>query len=471
MSQLIWDKIDQSELYKIITQNFSGIITVTNRDGIVVYAQNLPPDTRHPLSEWVGHPMEKWLQNQFLTGSPSLRAIKSQKCEMEFLGADGKHPIMTMAQPVLDENEELEYVVAYSLPEKLVHAFSQAICAERNRATQLVNYLSTYQDKKMFLLTEDKQIKNILAILDRVAGTDSTIMLTGETGVGKEVFSRYIHSKSDRVKEVFIPVNCSAIPSELMESEFFGYDRGAFTGANKEGKLGLFELASNGILFLDEIGELPLAMQPKLLRVLESGEYRKVGGNKTCKTNVRIIGATNRDLYQMVKEHTFREDLYYRLNVIPIRIPPLRERRGDIIPMAKFFLSELNQKYSGSKIFLHETLESFLAYQWPGNIRELSNVVEKLYITSTSDVLSLDGYLNILSVEVSSSQNIAGDSLGDQGETQPLKDIMRSLEERYIQRVLKSCNGKVALAADKLQITKAGLYKKLDSYKRKEENS
>lgn len=454
------------EIYKTVAEAFSGIITATDAQGTIIYSQNLPSDIHYGPTEWVGAPMKKFLDNRFLSASPSLRALESKKREMEFIGKDGKHPIMTVANPVLDENGEVKMVVAYSLPEDLIHAFSQAISAERNRAKQLVNYLSSYHEKKRFLMTQDKKVKELLSVMDRVATADVSILLTGETGVGKEVFSRYIHGQSDRSQEVFIPVNCSAIPSELMESEFFGYDRGAFTGASREGKLGLFEMANNGFLFLDEIGELPLSMQPKLLRVLESGEYRKVGGTKPCKTNVRIIAATNRDLYQMVREHTFREDLYYRLNVIPIRIPPLRERKDDIIPMAKFFLSGLNQKYGASKVFARSALESMLQYQWPGNVRELSNVVEKLYITSSSNVLTIQPIADLTSTSLSSPHGEAPQPASALDTTAPLKETMRKYEERYIRSVLEACGGKVALAAERLQITKAGLYKKLDGYKK-----
>lgn len=461
--------VNPNELFQAITHAFSGVITVIDKNGTVVYSQNLSGREGYSSQEWVGQPLKKWIDTGYISATPSLRVLESKKPEMDFLSKDGIYAVMTFANPLLDENGEIKYVVAFSLPEQLIHEFSKYISAERNRTTQLVNYLTNYPGQENAFFSQNSSIKETLSVLERVADSDVNIMITGETGVGKEVFSRYVHNKSRRYKQAFVPVNCSAIPPELMESEFFGYEKGAFTGASKEGKIGLFEMANNGTLFLDEIGELPLSMQPKLLRVLENREYRRIGGTKTCKVNVRAICSTNRDLYQMVKENTFREDLYYRLNVIPVRIPPLRERQEDIVPMAKFFLDKLNRKYSSSKIFSEDTLEEFKKYSWPGNVRELSNTVEKLYFTAMSNLLVIlpgMGFSQRPSDAVTTAPAATSMDL-----SLPLKETMRRYEEQYIQAVLDSCGGKVALAAERLQITKAGLYKKLDGFKKAAEET
>ena len=236
------------------------------------------------------------------------------------------------------------------------------------------------------LIAADPNTLTVLRQVDKVAILDATVLLTGETGVGKEKFAQYIYKNSPRREERFIPINCGAIPPALMESELFGYERGAFTGATKD-KMGIFQMADKGTIFLDEIGELPLEMQVKLLRVLQERCIQRVGGSEDIPVDVRIIAATNRNLEEMVRDKTFREDLYYRLNVVPITIPPLRERRGDIIPFADAFLQELNKKYNLHKQFATSALQAMEEYSWPGNVRELKNVVERMVILSQDDLI------------------------------------------------------------------------------------
>ena len=228
---------------------------------------------------------------------------------------------------------------------------------------------------------------NVLQMIDRVRKLDTTVLLTGETGVGKDKIASYIVRGSNRSAERFIKVNCGAIPSTLIESELFGYERGAFTGANKEGKMGLFEVADKGTIFLDEVGELPPDMQVKLLRVLQEQEIERIGSNKPIKVDVRVIAATNRNLLEMMREKTFRADLFYRLNVFPVTIPPLRERKDDIIPLAEQFLTDLNHKYGMEKRLTDAAKDVLLEYRWPGNVRELKNVVERSMIMSNTCLL------------------------------------------------------------------------------------
>ncbi len=254
-------------------------------------------------------------------------------------------------------------------------------------------YFSTPEETRISQLTggeiiaENKVMRGIIDMIVRLAQVDTLVLFEGESGTGKELLARLIHRLSARRKGPFIPVNCGAIPENLFESELFGYAKGAFTGALKEGKPGLFELANRGIIFLDEIGELPLHCQVKLLKVLEDLEVVRVGGRTPIKLDVRIIAATNKDLPQMVKEGKFREDLFYRLYVVPIRIPPLRERREDIFPLAWYFLRKFNKKFNQSKTFSREIVQIMESYSWPGNVRELQNVVERMVITSEEDIL------------------------------------------------------------------------------------
>ena len=238
-------------------------------------------------------------------------------------------------------------------------------------------YLSTpekirsYRIAKGEIIAENRVMRGILDMMVRLAQVDSVVLYEGESGTGKEVMARLIHDLSSRKNGPFISVNCGAIPESLFESELFGYARGAFTGAVREGKPGLFELANGGVIFLDEIGEMPLNSQVKLLKVIEDLEVVRVGGIKPVKLDARIIAATNKDLRKLTKEGKFREDLFYRLYVVPINIPPLRERREDILPLAWHFLRNCNEKFKLSKKLSRETIQILECYQWPGNVREL----------------------------------------------------------------------------------------------------
>lgn len=290
----------------------------------------------------------------------------------------------------------------------------------------------------------------------RAAQTDLPVLLTGESGTGKELFAQAIHQASSRHTNPSIHINCAAIPKDLFEAELFGYAAGAFTGAKSGGKPGKFELADGGTLFLDEIGEMPLELQPKLLRVLEDKLFERVGGNRMLKSDFRIIAATNRDLELMVKQKEFREDLFYRLNVVSLPIPSLRERRGDIIPLARHLLSKVAENYPGSRYELTPAAEKILeAYHWPGNIRELLNVLERTAYTiegNRIEACDLPFYL--------SRPSVAALSRGQWD----LAAVVAEAEREALRKALElSCNNK-ARAAKLLGIHRTVLYKKMTKY-------
>ena len=307
------------------------------------------------------------------------------------------------------------------------------------------------------ILGKSDKIEKAKAIAKQVAKTSSSIFIWGESGTGKEVFSRAIHEQSGR-KGAFVPVNCSAIPAELFESEFFGYESGAFTGANKKGKSGIFELAKDGTVFLDEIADLPLNMQAKLLRVLQEKEVRRVGGEKTIKINPRIISATNKDLEKMVKEEKFREDLYYRLNVVEIQIPPLRERKEDIGILLHYFLDEMCRENGRPPLTLSKEAYKILEnYRWKGNIRELKNTVENMVVLSDSSIIEKDAIPNYI-VESSKSD------IEEEEYPLDLTVATEKLEIKNIKKALEMSNGNKAKAAKILNIPRTTLYYKLDLY-------
>lgn len=354
-------------------------------------------------------------------------------------------------------------VVVYGQSRKAISERVKFLEEDNIVAHQALSYVMEGANGETSLVAESPATRACLAMAAKAAGLDSTIMLYGESGTGKEVFAHFIHRNSPRAQKLFLPVNCAAIPHELMESEFFGYEKGAFTGSSKEGKMGLFELADGGTLFLDELGELDLSMQSKLLRVLESGEMKRVGGTAIRQVNVRIVAATNRNLPAMVADGSFREDLYYRLSVIPISIPPLRQRREDIAVFAVMFLERLNKKYSSKKHFAPSALDTLQAYHWPGNVRELRNVIERLFVIISDDVISQCHVSRVLGIHepgLTPQDQLAAPLLSEEGSS--LAQATSRFQRAYIAQVLQSCGGNVTLAAEKLGLGRSSLYKKLD---------
>jgi len=286
-------------------------------------------------------------------------------------------------------------------------------------------------------------MRELFALMDRVAGTETTVLVTGESGTGKELVARAIHERSRRAREPFVAVNCAALPESVIESELFGHERGAFTGAH-ERRRGRFELADGGTLFLDEIGELPLSIQVKLLRVLQEGEFQRVGASSTIRTDVRVIAATNRDLEADTASGHFRADLFWRLNVFPIRVPPLRERRSDIILMADHFAEKLAQRAGKSIARISSpAIDLLMTYHWPGNVRELENCIERAVILSTDSVIH--AYHLPPSLQ-------SADSTGT-GPTAGLDANLARLERELLVEALKMARGNAAQAARMLGIS------------------
>ena len=288
----------------------------------------------------------------------------------------------------------------------------------------------------------------------KVAKTDATVLILWESGVGKELFAQGLHEASFRKNQPFIPINCGAIPEALFESEFFGYEKGSFTGANKDGKAGKMEMADGGTLFLDEIGMLPLDMQVKLLRVLQEREVSRIGGDASIKVDIRIVAATNSDLEDMIKKGLFREDLYYRLNVVTLKIPPLRERIDDIPILVNNFIPEYAVKYlKETPTLLTSAMEMFTTYQWPGNIRELKNIVERMIIFIDKSTIHAEDVENIFPVIINKSINKEG-----------LAQEKALLEHNRIKEVLTETYGNKSAAAKKLGISRVSLYNKIKQY-------
>ncbi|RYD04552.1 hypothetical protein N752_14360 [Desulforamulus aquiferis] len=298
-----------------------------------------------------------------------------------------------------------------------------------------------------------RRLMEVINVARKVATTNAAVLIRGESGTGKELVAKAIHQTSTRNEKPFNVINCAAIPRSLFESEMFGYEGGAFTGADKRGKQGIFELSDGGTLFLDEIGELPPEMQVKLLRVIQDGIFFRVGGSVPVKVDVRLIAATNRYLEEMINKGEFREDLYYRLNVVSLELPPLRERREDIPELVYLFLQEFSQLYNKQITKLEPgVMATFLSYSWPGNIRQLKNVIERMVILSEGDTVPESAIPD--SLRVTSQQDQIGTTIG-------LASVTEQTERDLIVRTLKQVNGNRSEAARMLGIPRSTLYYKM----------
>lgn len=309
------------------------------------------------------------------------------------------------------------------------------------------------------IITQNKKMIYLKEIAKRAAESNSTLLIQGESGTGKELFAHGVHRASLRKHGPFVTINCAAIPKDLLESELFGYDGGAFTGARREGKIGKFELANGGTILLDEIGSMPLEMQAKLLRVLESREFERIGGNKRISIDIRLIASTNENLEKAVEEGKFRQDLYYRLNVIQIEIPPLRDRIEDIPTLAESLLHILAEDISMPKKRLSpETVEVLKNHTWPGNVRELRNVLERAFTLCKDDIIEVEHLPDHLNKYASKEyEEIEDDSL-------LLKNIVAKVEKKTIEKAIQESKGNKTMAAKILGIHRTALYKKLEIY-------
>jgi DNA-binding NtrC family response regulator len=309
------------------------------------------------------------------------------------------------------------------------------------------------------LIGDHPTIVKLRALIKRVAATDATVMISGESGSGKEVVAQAIHSLSARSNRAFVPVNCAAIPHELLESEMFGHERGAFTGAAGS-RHGLFSTADGGTIFLDEIGEMPMQLQAKLLRVLEDGVVRPVGSDRSARVDTRVIAATNNDLVAAVKRGTFREDLFYRLQVVPIIIPPLRERRSDVPLLIEFFLDRMRSRLPGRDWEVtQEAMVHLWSYDWPGNVRELENMVERLVILCEDSVIDSPLLPQNLLNGTRIAENRIPATLGENGVN--LNAMVRELEGRMINEALKQTGGNKQAAARLLGLKRTTFAAKL----------
>lgn len=308
------------------------------------------------------------------------------------------------------------------------------------------------------IIAFSSRMSEVINLAKKFAETDSTVIITGETGTGKNLLARYIHSQSSRFNNTFLTINCAAIPSELIESELFGYESGAFTGARQKGKVGLIEQANGGTLVFDEIGDMSLDLQTRLLHILENNEFYRVGGTRLRKINVRFIATTNSNLADLVKTKKFRPDLYYRLNVANLEIPALRERKSDIIPLTKFFIEEFNKIFNKSVSKIDKDMESFLlSAAWPGNIRELRNFIERSVLLIKNEILHLDDTHKIDSALLQQLTEVQSKTFNVNLDPQPESNLLHIAQKQLIDQALELTKYNHTKAAKMLGIPRTSL--------------
>ena len=382
------------EYEAIINSSYDGIF-ITDGNGLVLRLNNAYERiTGIQANEVVGKTMKQLVSEGVYDQSATLRVIEKRHTITiaQTIKRTNKQILVT-GNPVFDEEGKLSRVVTNvrditelnSLQNQLQETKEQTLKYE----TEL-NHLRSLQIQDTGIIFGSELMARAIQLAMKVACVDTTVLITGESGTGKELFAKLIHEQGKGISKPFIKINCAAIPEQLLESELFGYEGGAFTGAKKEGKPGLLELAHKGTLFLDEMGEMPLLLQVKLLRAIQEKEIVRVGSTKTIQINVKIITATNRDLARMVDNGTFREDLFYRLMVVPIQVPPLRERKEDIPLLVKYIVDKLNKRFAFNHRISPHLLDKLSEHSWPGNVRELENVLERMMITSSEEELTVN---------------------------------------------------------------------------------
>lgn len=424
--ELLEAALDLSEVGFTLS-NAEGVTLKINRSQVRI--------TGHQPEMTLGRSMAD-IENENNNQSATMQIVKTKKpVTIEQILPSGKS-YLVYGQPYFDSNGDLKYIIC-NLVDNTQHNYTrQELEAARNSNLQLektVHHLQEIMDLQKTLVYCSKKMQGLINICDKIAPFHSTVLICGESGVGKELIADYIFQRSNRLDKPFIKINCAAIPETLLESELFGYEGGAFTNASARGKKGIFEVADGGTVLLDEIGELPLHLQAKILRVLQEGEFYHIGGTKPIRADVRIIASTNCDLEDMTEKESFRKDLYYRLSVIQITVPSLNERRDDIPPLIRYFLLKFNEKYRLQKDLTFEAMEYLKKLPYQGNVRDLQNVIERIMLLSKNNIISMKDVEIILNPDYSYYENEPPISENDVTDIS-LKSMVSQYEKELLQK-------------------------------------
>jgi len=448
------------QIEAVIESSYDGIYVTDGQANTIMVNSAYENMTGIKREEVIGRNMRDLVHEGFIDQSVTLKVLETGKrATLRQKLRSGKEILVT-GNPIFDDNGNIIMVVTndrdmtelIQLHEQVEHSMQVAM-AYREKLQTMLESSSFGSD----FVVASQAMYDVCSLVERVGKTDATILFYGETGVGKDRLVEEVHKISARHnKGVLVKINCGAIPESLLESELFGYEAGAFTGAKKEGKIGLFELADGGTIFLDEVECLPLSLQPKLLRALQDFTIVRVGGTTPKKVDVRVVCATNMDLKEMVAKNQFRADLYYRLNVVSVAVPPLRERKEDIPHLVNFFINHFNQKYKKKKYITQKTLELLMSYAWPGNVREMANVIERLSVVT--DKMQID------------PEDLPHEIRGDLGSLDidrdiPLKQYLEEKEIAFIRSAIKKF-GSARKAAAALKIDHSTITRKLQRYEK-----
>ncbi len=460
--------LDKGIDFKEVVDNLDDSILITDKDGKVLYINPAYEKNTGILPDEVLHRYIKDIldEGNLFTGGATMDVIETQKKVLRLSTVVKYNPprvAYAVGVPVLDDQNQLKQIVVNSRPILTLKALQDDYSRFLEEVKSINNgdkikiitngeeYNTQFASK---MIGSSQTIENTWRIIKLISDTDATVLITGESGVGKEVVADEIYMNSNRSNQPFIKVNCASIPSTLLESELFGYEKGAFSGANANGKTGLFELANNGIILLDEIGDMPLDLQAKLLRVIQNREITKVGGSKTIALNIRIIASTNSNLKKKMAEGSFRSDLYYRLNVIPIHLDPLRDHIEDLESLCNHFIAMYSKKHNRTLSLSKHNLNIMKMYNWPGNIRELENIIEYLVICCSGNVGVDDDILkSILGLSQTDVSSKAFD----------LTKSVEQFEKQQIEKVLSITNS-LREAGSLLNINASTISRKIKQY-------
>ena len=455
--------VDANVLIKLLESSYDGI-WITDHVGKILFANSANAKLLGvPRSELENKTTQELQDEGVFQTSAILEALQTRQQVSKVCNNPRTClTVLATATPVFNEAGDIQYIFNNVRDITALNEMRESLQDKDEIIRQQNSQLETMRLRlgAGTIIANSKAFTQVVELARRAATFDgATVLILGESGTGKEVISELIVNTSPRKDKPYLQINCGAIPENLIESELFGYEKGAFTGADAKGRKGLFEAANGGTVFLDEIGDLPLHMQVKLLRVLQQKRIVRVGGTETVNLDVRIIAATNKDLKQMVKEGRFREDLYYRLNVVPIEIPPLRDRKEDILPLVNHFLTVANRKYHTNKSIYSDTIDVLESYSWPGNVRELENLMENLVITTPGDIIRREN----LSERLKFSTEDHG--FTEDTEVITLKETVERAEYMAIQKAIRQC-GSIRKAAVALGVDPSTIVRKQQNYQK-----
>ncbi len=406
--------------------------------------------------------LDIWLPG--MDGLEVLNQIRAHHPYLPVVMISGHGNIQTAVQAI--KSGAFDFIEKPLSLEKVLITSEKALEVSHLRRENRKLRLSSKGQEVYKISGHSKPIQDLRHNIEQVAPTEAWVLIVGENGTGKEIVARSVHLRSKRTDHPLIAVNCAAIPEELIESELFGHEKGSFTGASSS-KQGKFELANNGTLFLDEIGDMSLKTQAKILRILQEQSFERVGGHKTVNVNVRVIAATNKDLHQEIKKGNFREDLYYRLNVFPLYLPPLRERSEDIPDLLREFTAQLSHEHNFRPLeFDRDAVQALQKHSWPGNVRELKNFVERMYILYQGQKVSADMLPAEIREAANQDQSAAPEVLGMEQKELPsnFKQARSMFEAKFLDQKLKECEGNVTKLAESIGLERSYLYRKLKTY-------